>query len=208
MSNKSAQTVTTVVNAGGKFPILQEGDYFYVMLATAPITIKPYNGAPDVYTQGTGKRNPPGNTFKSVELHNENNFSVVVSIFIGYGEYVDNRLIVFDPATQKICYPTAPVPNVSNNINIVDRSGQPITDINGNIWLALTRENIYFTNYDLATTYNVRDENLVIGTALGIPPATDIAYNINGNFRVNIPSGTINMVVSETYLAIKPTLLP
>jgi hypothetical protein len=206
INNKTAQIVTMVIAPGQVYPILQTGDNFYIIISTGVISVKPNNGGENSYSQGTGQQYPAGNEFTNLQIKNNNASSVVFSIFVGFGSYIDNRVILNDPFLSNVVYPTAPTPNVTNNINITDKSGQAILDINGNNYLALNRVAIYITNYDLASTYNLQDYLHIVGTAVGVSPATQIVFNASGDFSIHIPSSTINAVVSEVYQAVKPSL--
>lgn len=200
---QSAQIVSSVIGAGDVYPIFQTGDKFYVIISTGEIEIKPQGYSANNYSQGKGLRTP--NPFPNIQLRNNTANSIVFSIFVGFGDYIDNTTILFDPQVSEIVYPTYPVPNAASDINVADLSGQAFTDINGTEWLAIARSGIYMTNYDLATTYALQNTALN-KTAIGVPPSTDIVFPVNGNFKVHVPAGNINMVVSEVYRAISPTL--
>jgi hypothetical protein len=202
--NRSSQIITNVLPAGQIFPVFQPGDAFYLVVATGKLLIKPNTGSENEYVQGTGLR--PGNNsiFKQVQLKNPNTFPVVFQLFVGFGDYIDNRLIVNDPNQIQAVYPTSPLANTSNNIAIPDLSGQAFNDINGVPMLALNRVGIYVSNIDLALTYDLRN-NADTATAISIMPITSIVFPANGNFRIKTPSANINGTVSEIYNAIRAT---
>jgi hypothetical protein len=133
--------------------------------------------------------------------------AVIFSIWVGWGDYIDNRVIMNNPMISNVCVPTSPIVNSTNNINIPDLSGAPIVDIDGVTWLALTRTEICVSNYDIATTYTVEGMNAPNAKVRAVHPLTDIVMQNNGNFRINIPTSAINAIVAETYQAVKPSSL-
>jgi hypothetical protein len=208
--NRSSQVITSIIPAGAKLPIFQAGDTYYIVVATGILTVKPNNGSQNEHVQGTGKRVKEEAIFANIEVGNPNTFNVVVQIFVGFGDYIDNRLIISDPNVSEVSYPTAPVPNVSNEILIPDRSGQTIVDVNGNVFLAMKRTAVYITNLDLASVYNLYGGAAgtvtpVAPTILGVQPASNILYPGSGDFRMKLPAGNLNAVVAELYSAIRPT---
>ncbi len=204
IDGRSSQIVTTIIPAGESFPLLAAGDEFYLPLATGTISIKPNTGSDNLYTQGTGLR-IKGNPFNQLQLTNNNAFNVIVSIFVGFGNYIDNRAILFNPLVGEIVLATWPTPNVAATLNIPDLSGNAFTDVNGIKRLALTRVAVYISNLDLATAYTMQDISGARGIVT-IQPASDIVYPANGDFRLHVPAGTVNAIVSEIYQAVLPTL--
>lgn len=202
--NRTSQIVTTIIPAGQTFPVFQAGIEFYVVVATGEVQIKPNNGSANPYVQGTGLRVDDQNIFANVQIQNKNTFPVVLQIFVGFGGYIDNRLIISDPNQLTIAYPTSPTAAVLNRILIPDLSGTEIIDADGVAWLALGRVAIYISNVDNGDAYDLLNiqENKTI---LTVQPLTNIVYNAAGDFRMKIPSGNINATVSETYTAIRPS---
>ncbi len=210
-SGKSSQIITTIIPALSSIPVMVAGDTFYLTLATAAVDIQPSKSARSTYSQGTGER-MKDNPFTQLQVYNDSPNNVIISIYVGFGEYIDNRVILFDPLVFSVSYPTYPVPNAATVVNITDRSGQAITDQNGNRYLALYRKAIYFSNIDPAQVYTLADSGFVVGSVIAIQPTFNIVFEASGNFRVNIPTGPIgapvNAYISEIYAAVVPTLFP
>jgi len=208
---KSAQVVTAIIGPAGsatdKYPIFQGGVAFYLTLATGPLWIQPSGGSMDQYSQGTGKRSDESRPFTQLQIVNKTPNPVIFSVWVGWGDYIDNRVIMNNPMISNVVVPTSPIVNSTNNINIPDLGGAPILDIDGVTWLALTRTEICVSNYDIATTYTVEGMNAPHAPVWAVHPLTDVSRNVNGNFRIHIPSSTINAIVSEVYQAIKPSSL-
>lgn len=202
--NRSSQIITNVILPGEIYPVFQGGDAFYLVVATGKLLIKPNTGSENEYVQGTGLR--PGNNaaFNQVQLKNPNSFAVVFQIFVGFGDYIDNRLIVNDPNQVQAPYSTSGVPNVSNDIPIPDLSGQPFIDANGIPMLALNRVAIYVNNIDTGLSYDIQND-AADKALITVLPQTNIVYPANGDLRIKTASANINATVSEIYNAIRAT---
>lgn len=204
-AGRASQIVTTIIPAGKSIPILVAGSEFYLTLATAPVLIRPNTGAESQYTQGTGSREEQ-NPFSQLQVTNQTASNIVISIFVGFGNYIDNRVILYDPLVKQAVVAVAPIPNVTATIHIPDLSGQAITDINGVSYLALGRVGIYISNLDLASSYSLTDALGVVGAAIVVQPQTNIVFPVSGDYRMHLPSSNLNAVVSDVYNAVLPTL--
>ena len=204
-ANRGSQIITTIIPANSSIPVLVAGDTFYLTLATAQVSIKPNRGVEANYSAGTGLKTED-NPFDQLQITNPNANNVIISLFVGFGDYIDNRVILYDPLVKNIVYPTFPIANAGTNVLIPDRSGSAITDINGTVYLALSRVGIYVSNLELASVYYIRDFAASIGIALGIQPSTSIVYPASGNYSLNNGGSPVNAIVSEIYQAVTPTL--
>ncbi len=202
--NRTSQIVTSVVPAGEFLNIFQAGARFYLIVATGLLSIKPNNGSENEYVQGTGLECEEQNYFANIQVKNNTPNSIVFQIFVGFGSYIDNRLIVFDPSVTRVVYPTYTNVNTLGTVLIPDRSGQAIVDANGNPYLALNREAIYLSNLDTGVTYTVQDTALTKALMYVFPQNSNV-LPWNGDFAVHVPAAFINMVISEVYNAILPT---
>lgn len=203
--SKSAQVITTVIPANGNTNLFQAGTDFYLIIATASIDIAPNNASFNTYTQGTGLQVDPSARFDFVQIRNRTSNSVIIQIFIGFGSYIDNRLIVANPLISNIEYPTYDA-NVSplSDLFIPDLSGTSILDLNGNVWLALQRSALQIFNQDTGATILLKNSANSISVA-AVFPETGITLPISGNYRIKPPSSTIPGIVSEVYIAIQPS---
>lgn len=201
--NRTSQIVTTLIPANGTFPIFQAGTRFYIVLATGSLFVKPNSGSEAGYSQGTGLEVDKNNAFKQIQIRNPNSFNVILQIFVGFGSYIDNRLIVTDPNVTTIAFPTSPVVNTSSNILIPDLSGNAISGPNGEAFLALNRVAIYIANVDLASTYSIKN-TLGTATFLSVQPKTNAVFPAQGNYSFS-GGGTINATVCELYNVVKPS---
>ena len=203
---KSSQIVTSIVQAGQPYPIRQTGEAFYLTLASGPLWIQPEGGSLDQYSQGTGKRQDPSLPFKGLQIFNRTSKAIVFQLRDGYGDYIDNRVILANGLVSDVVLPTSPVANSLNEIDIPDLSSTSILDVNGVAWLAIQRKAIYISNLDTASAYNLEglDSHLVVITA---HPQSALVFPVAGNFRIKLPLSNINAIVSEIYEAVLPTTL-
>jgi hypothetical protein len=202
---RSSQILNLIVPANKPIQLFQAGQQFYLVLATGTVKIKPNNGSENTYTQGKGQIVPPDNQFSSLQLTNPNPFDIIVSIFVGFGDYIDNTVILFNPQVNSVVYPTFPVIAAANNVTITDRSGSAFVDPNGNSWLALQRTHIYITNYDLGLTYGIK--NVANSqTILGVLPQTNVVLDFAGTYQIN-DAANLQLIICEVYMAIVPGLV-
>ncbi len=202
--NRSSQIIATIIPAGKPLTIFQAGSRFYLIVATGVLTVKPNNSSANEYVQGTGLIVEDSNFFNQIRIENKTANPIVLQIFVGFGDYIDNRLIVYDPSVLQVPYSTSGVPNTLNEILIPDLSATPILDANGTKYLALNRIAIYISNVDNGDAYDLQN---LAGTkaVLAVQPLTNIVFPCSGSLKLKVPTGTINAVVSEIYNAILPT---
>lgn len=199
---RSSQIVTLLIPANKPIQLFQAGQQFYLTLASGAVKIKPNNGSENTYQQGKGQVVPLDNCFTSLQITNPNPFSVVISIFVGFSDYIDNSLILFNPQIANVVYPTYPVSAAAANLLIPDLSGSAFFDSNGTEWLALSRVSIYISNIDTGLTYNLQN-TAANKTLLSVFPATNVTLPFSGNFRIT-DGATLKMIVSEVYMAVLP----
>jgi hypothetical protein len=166
--------------------------------------IRPRGGIFNSYSQGTGLKEDDS-PFDMLEVYNNNPLSVGISLFVGWGDYIDNRLIPINSLIQQVTYPTydanaAPL----NNVAIPDLSGQYISDANGVLRIALQRVALQIFNIDTGQAILLLNNALTVNVA-NVPPLTGITLPTAGNFRIKPPVATVNGIVSEIYSAILPS---
>lgn len=182
-----------------------QGTQAYFVVATAPVNARPLGGDFVTYSQGTGIN--AQNPFDWVELQNFQPYPIVVSIWVGFDNFIDRRLILANAQTPDVIYPTYPVPNAATFVNIVDLSGGAFKDVNGTQWLALYRKSILIFNLDTGNTYKLGGYSPT-GADVGkyvaaISPAPlPIRLDIAGNYTYQTGGGNVNAIVSEVYSSI------
>lgn len=205
VATRTSIFVTNVVQPGKVLPVPVTGTTFYVTVATSKIKIRPRNGIFNEYMAGTGLDLDLVNAFDLLEVKNENAFPVVFQIFVGFDRFIDKRLILTQTGQGAVAFPTAPTANSVAVINIEDKSGNLFTDINGNDFYALWREEFVIFNLDTGATILVQKADTVVANDLAIGavyPVTAIRFPLSGNYRLNVGGGNINAIVHEVYQAL------
>jgi hypothetical protein len=213
MNNTGGQIFNIPLAAGQTLTQPGAGTRAYLALATAPVNMRARGklygqDAYSLFTVGQGimDTHPDAVPFDVVDIQNLNNIPVVISIWIGFSMFIDNRLIL---ANQQ-------VPNVVNPIyvgtgvppafvDIPDLSGGPFADINGKNWLAITRLQLLITNLDAGNVQMLQkfgNHVFNTGAIFAIQPATEIGLALSGDYSLTQNSGVINGLVSEVYQAI------
>jgi hypothetical protein len=93
-STKAAVQVTRIIPAGETVGMEAYGRSFYVLKANAELEINTDLTAPKVYKRGKGENFPELFRFKRLEVKNTAAFAVTVTLWIGFGEYIDKNVDV------------------------------------------------------------------------------------------------------------------
>lgn len=196
---------SNVILAGKSLQIPAVGTQFYFRTSTAELQVKPNGGVFSGYYQGEGLQLDLDNTFNQLEIKNQNAFDVVFELFIGFQGFIDNKLIIANQLYPQVAFPTYPTAASAAIVDITDRSGSKITDINNGVWYALSRIAIIICNIDSGTTILVQKAGSVVSngpSVAAVQPSTSLRLDISGNYRLNIGGGNINAIVSEIYQVI------
>lgn len=209
VSNVYNVTVPAAVNGvPGVLPQVCTGTQFYVLYTSAPINIRPSKGSYNSYNTGQGLQLDDENAFTQVEFQNTTANAVVVSLFVGWQEFIDRTLIINNVTNPAVAFPTYPTPNAAASIAINDLSGQTFNDINGKKWIAISRVAILVFNVDSGATYLIQKKGSAVanGPAIGaVFPLTAVRLDVTGDYSMATGGGTINVIVSEIYNAIPST---
>lgn len=206
--NRTSNTFNQTVAPGQVLPIPCTGTQFYVLFTSAPISIRPSRGTFNAYNTGQGLRLDDETAFNQIELQNTTANTIVVSVFVGYQDFIDQTLIINNVTNPNVVFPTYPTPSIAATININDLSGTQFTDINAKKWYAISRVAILIFNTDSGSTYLVQKSGSAVsnGPAIGaVFPLTAIRLDVSGNYTMATGGGNINVVVSEIYNAIPAT---
>ncbi len=209
VKNRSSLVYANVLQAGQQLPVPSSGTQFYVTFTSATIEIQPSGGTFAPYDAGTGLQLSDDNPFSQLQVRNPNAFSIVFQIFIGFNQFIDNRLVLFNQSQPNVVFPTYPLAGTAAIVNINDLSGGSFTDINGNKWLALQRAAVLIGNPDSATTILVQKKAAAGASGpsiIPVYPLTSVNLPISGDYCLNVGGGMINAIVSEIYQAIKQTV--
>jgi len=188
---------------GASTNVTSQGNKFYLIVATAAVNIRPGGSAGGdftLYSQGTGAQTQQ--PFDWLELNNPNSIPIIISIWCGFDDFIDNRLILANATLQNIAYPTQSTAT-TGQILIPDLSGGAFFDINGKKWLALFRQAILVSNLDPATPVLLQKYGAATSSGpaiLNCPPQLPVEFQGSGNYTV--VGGSANVIVSEIYQAI------
>jgi hypothetical protein len=182
------------------------GQMVYIVIATAPVNVRTRGSkgtsSYSLLTQGTGINDTE---FDVVDLQNPNAVPIVVQVWTGLSKFIDNRLILANQQIPQVAFPTAPTANSLTHIAINDLSGGAFTDINGVNWLALQRLAIIVCNVDSGATFLLQAAGAATATGPAVAavyPLTSLNLPVSGDYSMDVGGGTINVIVSEIYLAI------
>ena len=206
LSNQAGRQVNLPIAAGKTVNINSAGNQFYLVVATAPVNIRPDGGDFSLYQQGTGSRSNQ-TAFKLLEIQNPNSVPVVISCWVGFDSFIDNRLIISNSLTPTVIYATQTAPTATA-IAINDLSASVFQDITGAYWIALQRVAFTIYNTDGGTTLYVQKPGAASssGPAIGVVyPVTAIRFPVSGNYSLSVGGGVIPAIVSEEYIAIAYT---
>lgn len=206
---RSSQQINNIVQAGQTLPVPCNGNQFYVLFSSANIDIRPSGGVFNEYTQGTGLNLPDINAFNLLEVKNNTAGAIVFALFVGFDGFIDNRLILANNLTPQVSFPTYPTASAAATVSIIDQSGQPITDVNGDSWYAIQRQAIMVFNPDTGVTLLLQKFGSVVsnGPAVAaIYPQTSLNYPVSGDYTLSVGGGMVNAIVSEIYTALAAVL--
>ena len=204
LSYRVSASYPVVIPAGATISLAAPGNTFYLITATNNLFVRPENGVFSEYAQGTGEN---CEFFSRLEIENRSANNAVALIFVGWQNFIDNRLILASSSTPNVANPTYPTANASPTVNIPDLSGGSFNDLNGKKWLALNRVCILVFNLDAAANYLLQKASATNGSGVAAAncfPLTPLRFEFSGNYRITNGAGgaNINAIVSEVYQAI------
>jgi len=191
--------------AGAKDSIMQlpaVGVRFYIVESngTQDIGIKTNKGAQELFSVGTGKAFPEEQFFTSLELQNFESAAVTITIFVGFGDFLDHRttivgnrltsiLPVIEPDTRLLADAAT---TLATGGTIAKNGVAPDTTY-------LKRKAVLVSNLDASGNLQVID---YAGTnvALNVFPGTSVIVPTSGPVTIkNVSGGTIALAVSEVW---------
>lgn len=214
---RTSQLISNVIAPSATLVLPCSGTRFYFAYSSGAINVRPNGGVFNTYVQGTGLAlTTVANAFVLLEIQNPNTSPVLFQIFVGWDNFIDNRLILQTQTQPQVAFPTSPVTSSTNLIAINDLSTTKFFDINGAPWFGVSRTSILITNFDAAATYLLQaatppPASSASPAIMGILPAGIYNVPVQGNYVISTyGGGNINCVVSEVYTAISavPVVLP
>lgn len=208
VKSRSSLTYTNTIPAGGTLPIPAAGTQFYLVFATAQLNIRPSGGVFAPYQQSTGLQLVEANAFELLEVQNLNAGPVVFQLFVGFDQYIDNRLTLNTTLTPTVAFPTYATPNSASAVAINDLSTLSFTDINGGKWFAIQRIAIIVCNPDTGVTLLLQKSGAATSSGVAVAaiyPQTSLNLPVSGNYALSLGGSNINAIVSELYQSIAAT---
>ena len=174
-----------VVPPGQTITLQAGGNTFYLVSANVSVNIRPDQGVFSAYVQGTGKN---CDFFSYLEVNNPGAQPAVLSLFVGWQDFIDNRLIISAASNSSVVFQTRPNQLIPNDaIDINDKIGQAFAS-GGKSWLAVARTAVLVFNTDPATVlYLIAKPNdlyTVATTIAVIPPQTALRYDAGGDMAL------------------------
>ncbi len=218
----STVSYSGVIGPGQTLPIALTGTDISLVVATAPLFLRPTGQVWNLFQPGTGMRNQP--QFAQVEVYNQTTNAVTFQLLASFGDFVDRRLLpnlqlssVVLPASWTF------IAGTEFYAQLVDKSGSLFTDANGLQWNAVSRQAIsiqvfsggstppvysLYAYSDLVPDVTVPPLAMVQGTTAGGLPSPTM-FALNGNYSVKLVAGTAGTTnvagsVFEIYTALAP----
>jgi hypothetical protein len=94
--NADLQSYTFSIAAGATETRAMRGEMFYVLAATGTVRVTPDNRPGADFEAGQGRRLKAGDSFESLAFYNAEASSITITVQVGSGEFIDNRLTVQD----------------------------------------------------------------------------------------------------------------
>jgi hypothetical protein len=205
---RTAQIINTIILANSTLPLFQAGEAFYIIACNSSVEIRPANGTFNSYYTGTGVRVDSQNAFDQLEVRNSHDFPVTISLWVGFGNYIDNRSILISNLFYRVGFPLNPVASANVSLDMLDKSGTAIVDINGKTWLALNRIQVLMTNFDMINSIPFLDMAGAVGAIFSCLPNTSAVFELDGDYLITLGGTPLNCIIAEIYNCIEPTLGP
>ncbi len=202
---RSSRTFQLILAAAGSTQSIQRvpqvGTAFYIVESNndASVGVKTDKTQQELFSVGTGKKFTEENFFTSLEFQNFSSVAIVITVFAGFGDFIDNRttivgnrltsiLPVIEPGTFLVANAATSLAAAGN----IDLTGTPPST------LYYRRKAVMVSNLDPTNSLNIKDQAGAI--ALVVFAATSVIIPSSLFIRVNNASGsTIALSVSEIW---------
>lgn len=190
--NAAAFDQVQPIGPGETWTIRHVGNAFYLVTSPVELQLRAGDTAEKAYRQGTGERFPGSMAFDRLEVRNPTSSTVWVRIWVGYGEYIDNRHQVVDQPCELAAVPLA---------GGLLAGGQDVFLSGASVGLRQQRRALVVSNLDAALRLEVLDA--AGNVALLVHPGTSITLPVATAVSVRNPTGqSIQTAISEVwYLA-------
>lgn len=184
---RSSLVHSATIPANSSRFISMYGDRFYLLQCTAPIEIKTEATGFKPYRKGTGEQFPEDLRFERLEVKNDNSYAVEIKIWVGFGEYIDQRFEIVDAYSEIR----------SDNVTTI-AAGATLTYDGEPASGEIQRKAFVLTNLDPNSRLDVLDKNDNLAVACFAEQS--ITLPVCGEIKVKNPSGAdITFYVGEIY---------
>jgi len=185
--SRSSLVFTMPIAAGAMVSMPVYGDAFYLIGCTAPVEIRTDQTSEKPYRKGTGERFPAALRFGRLEIRNPNSNPVLVTLWAGFGEYIDNRFEVVDGYTVARGW-------TGTQIN----AGATVTFTGAGTGNQIQRKAFVITNLDPNNNLLIRDA--AGNTLCAVFKETSITLPIAGPVQVHNATGApISCAIGEIF---------
>lgn len=94
-----ASMVSIMIEPGALYEFNVSANHFYVVNSTGPVNIKSAEFPEKTYRAGTGERLSGNQIFTRLELFNRGTVPIELTVWAGFGEYIDNRAEIVEQYT-------------------------------------------------------------------------------------------------------------
>jgi len=185
--SRSSFVVKVSIAAGAIYSLPCYGDSFYLLGATLPVEIKTDLTAYKPYRKGTGEKFPEQLRFGRIEVLNPNVDAVVLTLWVGFGEYIDNRFEILENYTV-----------VQGSSTVTIGAGATVTFTGAVTGQNIQRKAFLISNLDPSNPVILRDS--AGNNCAAVFPQTSVMIPVSGEIRVHNSTGAaISVYMSEIF---------
>ena len=175
------------VPAGQKNAFSSSGRFLRVIESPVPVEIRLDDQPGSDFGAGTGLQFPEGEGFQRVEITNSASFDIVVVLWLGFVDYVDNRQALIEPETE-----------FASNAATQIAAGATLALPPALTGLRMRRKAVNVSNMDAALLLELLDPAGVRG--MSIPGGYTVTLPVSREVRVRNPNGApVAVAISEIY---------
>lgn len=182
--SRASTFVDLVIPAGGVGAVPAYGQAFYIIACAGQVYIKTDETSEKPYARGTGEEFPEALRFKRLEIRNPSASDLAITIWCGFGKYIDNRAEVLEGWTEAAGW---------NGSTIAANSG--VTFHGAASGKRRQRRALYISNMDPNASIQLRDTSgnvvaiVFAQSSAVIPVAGDVQVYNNNPSAISVSIG-------------------